>query len=153
MRLYVLNLTIQVSHLIFIKSEVYIFPLGVLFFRGCVSKVSEMFVPFCAVCCRFHIIRNSWVLLRLLLCSPMMGANNRIHHGLSNKHHLRLSLSYLPWNIWGCVYYADLYLMLIVRIHVLYRIIIITSKVWPICNCLGLVYETMVCTLCRSIFL
>ena len=52
-----------------------------------------------------------------------------------------------------CVFSLSIYLMVIVRIHVSYLIIIIISEVWPICHCLGLDHETMVCALCLSIFL
>ena len=43
--------------------------------------------------------------------------------------------------------------MKIVRIRVLYLIIIIKSEVWPICHCLGLGHETMVCAVCLPVFL
>ena len=39
-----------------------------------------------------------------------------------------------------CVFSLPIYLMLIVRLHV-----------WPICHCLGLCYETMICAVCLSI--
>ena len=39
------------------------------------------------------------------------------------------------------------------RIRVLNLIIIIKSEVWPICHCLGLGHETMVCAVCRFIIL
>ena len=39
------------------------------------------------------------------------------------------------------------------RIRVLYFIIIIKSEVWPVCHCLGLGHETVVCAVCRFIFL
>ena len=44
-------------------------------------------------------------------------------------------------------------LMMIVRICVLYLLIIIKLEVWPICHCLRLGHETMVCALCIFIFL
>ena len=44
-----------------------------------------------------------------------------------------------------CVFSLPIALMMIVRIHVLYLIIIIKSEVWPICCYLGLGHETMVC--------
>ena len=43
--------------------------------------------------------------------------------------------------------------LMIVRIHVLNFTIIIKSDVWPICHCLGLVRETIICFACLSIFL
>ena len=43
--------------------------------------------------------------------------------------------------------------MMIVRIHVLYLIIIIKLEVWPLCYCLGLGHETMVCVVWLFIFL
>ena len=49
-----------------------------------------------------------------------------------------------------CVFSLPIYLMMIVRIYVLYLIIVIKSEVWPICHCLGLGHETKVCL---SIFL
>ena len=44
-----------------------------------------------------------------------------------------------------CVFSLPISLIMIVRICVLYLIIIIRSEIWPICHCLGLSYETMVC--------
>ena len=52
-----------------------------------------------------------------------------------------------------CVFSRPIYLMLIVRIHVLYLVIIIKSEVWPNCQCAGLGHETMVCAVCLSLFL
>ena len=49
------------------------------------------------------------------------------------------SLSYRLCNIWGCMYS-------------LYSNIMRKSEVWPICHCLGLDNETMVCAVCVSIF-
>ena len=42
--------------------------------------------------------------------------------------------------------------MMIVRICAL-LVIIIISEVWPTCHCLGLGHETMVCSICLSVFL
>ena len=50
-----------------------------------------------------------------------------------------------------CVSSLPVSLMMIVRICVLYLIIIIKSEVWPICHCLWLGHETMVCTVCHEI--
>ena len=44
-----------------------------------------------------------------------------------------------------CVFSLPIYLMMIVRIRVLYLIIIIKSAVSPLCHCLGLGNETKVC--------
>ena len=44
-------------------------------------------------------------------------------------------------------------LVMILRIGVLYFIIIIKLEVWPICHCLGLGHERMVCAVCLSILL
>ena len=52
-----------------------------------------------------------------------------------------------------CVFSLPMFLMMIVRICVLYLIIIIKLEVWPIWHCLGLGHETTVCTICFSIFL
>ena len=49
-----------------------------------------------------------------------------------------------------CVFSLPTSLMIIVRIRVL--IVIPKSVVWPICHCLGLGHETMVCAVCRFIF-
>ena len=43
--------------------------------------------------------------------------------------------------------------MMIGRIRVLYLSIIIKSEIWPICNCLRLSHEKMVCAICLSISL
>ena len=52
-----------------------------------------------------------------------------------------------------CVFSLPISLMMIVKIPVPNLIIIIKSEVWPICHCLWLGHETMVCALCFSIFL
>ena len=52
-----------------------------------------------------------------------------------------------------CVFSLPIYLMIIMRIRVLYLIVIIKWEVCPICRCLRLGHETMVCPLCLSIFL
>ena len=44
-----------------------------------------------------------------------------------------------------CVFSLQISLMMIARICVLYFITIIKSDTWPICHCLGLGHETMVC--------
>ena len=51
-----------------------------------------------------------------------------------------------------CVFSLPISLMMIMRICVLY-LIIIKSEAWPIYHCLGLGHETMVCTVCISVFL
>ena len=51
-----------------------------------------------------------------------------------------------------CVFSFPISPMMIVRIHVLYLIIIVILKVWPICHCLGLGHKTTVCAACVSIF-
>ena len=51
-----------------------------------------------------------------------------------------------------CVFSLPLSLV-IERIYTLYPFIIIKSEVWTITHCLGLGRETMVCAVCRSVFL
>ena len=51
-----------------------------------------------------------------------------------------------------CVFSFPIYLTMIVRIRVIYLIFTIKSEVWPICHCLGLGHETLVCAVCLSIF-
>ena len=53
--------------------------------------------------------------------------------------------------VWLRVFGLPIYLMIIVRIQVLYLIIIVKSEVWLICLCFGLARETMVCTAWPSI--
>ena len=60
------------------------------------------------------------------------------------------SISYLLCSIWGCVYSAYPFILMVVRMRVLYLIIIIIE---PICHCLGFGHETMVCDVCLSLFL
>ena len=43
--------------------------------------------------------------------------------------------------------------MMIVRIRVLYLNAIIKWEMWPICHCLGLGNETVVCAVCLSMLL
>ena len=50
-----------------------------------------------------------------------------------------------------CVFSLPIYLMMILRICVLYVILIIKSEVWPICHCLRLGHEAMVGAVCLSI--
>ena len=53
-----------------------------------------------------------------------------------------------------CVFSLPIYLMMIVRIRVLYFIIIIIkSEVWSIFHCLWWGHETVVCAVCLFIFL
>ena len=52
-----------------------------------------------------------------------------------------------------CIFSLPISLIMVVRRWVLYRITIIISEVWPICHCLELGHETMVCTVCLFIFL
>ena len=52
-----------------------------------------------------------------------------------------------------CVFSLPISLLMIERIHILCLIIILKSEVWTITHCLGLGHETMVCTVCLSIFL
>ena len=51
-----------------------------------------------------------------------------------------------------CVFSLPLSLVMIVKERVLYLIIIIKSQVWTICHCLGLGHETMICTVCLSLW-
>ena len=86
--------------------------------------------------------------------------NQQFH--VSGKRPIRRSCGY-PWNklnqlffmpyIRLCVFSLPISLMMIVRIHALYLIIIIKSEVWPICHCSGLGNETLVYVVCLSIFL
>ena len=51
-----------------------------------------------------------------------------------------------------CVFSLPISLVMIERIYILCLIIIIKSEVWTIIHCLGLGHETMVCSVCLSIF-
>ena len=51
-----------------------------------------------------------------------------------------------------CVFSLSISFVMIERIYRLCLIIIIKSEVWIINRCLGLGHETMVCTVCLSIF-
>ena len=50
------------------------------------------------------------------------------------------------------VFSLPISLVMIVGIYVLCRIVIIKSEVWPICHCLGLDHETVLCVVCPSTF-
>ena len=52
-----------------------------------------------------------------------------------------------------CVFSLPISLMIIMRIRVLHLIIIIKSEIWPIHHCLCIGNETVVCTVCLTIFL
>ena len=52
-----------------------------------------------------------------------------------------------------CVFSLPISLVMIERIDILCLIIIIKSEVWTITHCLGSGHETIVCTVCLSIFL
>ena len=57
-------------------------------------------------------------------------------------------LNYLSFNVWGFIYSAyPFLLMMVMRICVLYLIIVIKSEVWPICHCLWI---GLVCPVCLS---
>ena len=64
---------------------------------------------------------------------------------------LRLSqvsqFSFMQYIMELCVFILPFYLVMIVRIRVLY-LIIIKSEVWPTCHCIGLGHETMVYAIC-----
>ena len=62
-------------------------------------------------------------------------------------------MSYFIKYMGFCVFSLPIYLMMIVRIHVLYLIIIIKSKIWPICHRLGFVHDIMVFAVYISTFL
>ena len=51
------------------------------------------------------------------------------------------------------VFSLPIYVVMVERIYILCLIIIIKSEVWTITHCLGLGHETMVSTVCLSIFL
>ena len=63
------------------------------------------------------------------------------------------SLSYPLYDIRGCVFSVYPSPLWWLREYILCLIIIIKSEVWTITHCLGLGHETMVCTVCLSIFL
>ena len=52
-----------------------------------------------------------------------------------------------------CIFSLPISLVMIERIYILCLIIIIKSEVWTITHYLGLGHETMVCSVCLSIFL
>ena len=52
-----------------------------------------------------------------------------------------------------CVFSLPISFVMIERKYLLCLIIIIKSEVWTITHCLGLGHDTMVCTVCLSIFL
>ena len=61
--------------------------------------------------------------------------------------------SVIQYTIYGAVCFQFTHsLAVIERIYILCLIIIIKSEVWTITHCLGLGHETMVCTVCFSIF-
>ena len=62
------------------------------------------------------------------------------------------SLCYPLYNIWGCVFAVYPFPQWWLRGYILCLIIIIKSEVWNITHCLGLGHETMMCTVCLSIF-
>ena len=52
-----------------------------------------------------------------------------------------------------CIFSLHIYLVVIVRICIIYLFVIIKSEVWPICRCLQLGHETLVCAVCLLILL
>ena len=64
----------------------------------------------------------------------------------------QLSQLYFMQYMGLCVFSLPISLTMIVRVPVL-DLIIIKSEVWPICHCLGLGHETMICAVYLSIFL
>ena len=69
-----------------------------------------------------------------------------------SKIKLILSLSFMKY-MGLYVFSLSILLVMIVRIHVRYLVIIIISEVWPICHCLWLGYKTKLCAVCLFIFL
>ena len=65
----------------------------------------------------------------------------------------QFSLLFPMQHIELCAFTLPIHLMMIVRIRVLYLTIIIKSEVWPICHCLWLGQETMLCAVSLSIVL
>ena len=67
---------------------------------------------------------------------------------------IRHILSVIHYTIRGAVCFQFIHLPCDwENIYILYLIIIIKSEVWTITHCLGLGHETMVCAVCRSVFL
>ena len=62
------------------------------------------------------------------------------------------SLSYLIYNVWGCVFSVYSFPLWWLIEYILCLFIIIKSEVWIIVNCLGLGHESMVCAVCLSMF-
>ena len=125
-----------------------------------------------------YLSRESWVSCLLLLCSLIMCANNRVQYDAmvifvcctSNYIIFIIMQTYLKVLVHSasgvclrlsifsqlsvmqymepCVFSVHIFLMMIVRIRVLYLITNIKSEMWPICHCIGLGHEAMVCALC-----
>ena len=66
---------------------------------------------------------------------------------------IRHILSVIHYTICGAVCFQFTHFPCDVWIYILCLIIIIKSEVWTITHCLGLGHETMVCTVCLSVFL
>ena len=160
--------------IVIIKSEVSTFPIDVIFFRGCVSEVvvSSYAVGFSHI--YTCISRENCVLRHQLLCGLMMCANNRLHYDrmvvygylhitLPHYHHYADLLEYIELlqcsaDILCLECVSKIRSVLSIILHVIYgavctqlnhaipvlHLIVIKSKVWPICRCLGLGHETMV---------
>ena len=98
---------------------------------------------------------NNWVhyglIVVFLFCLHITLLHYHHYADVCIKYEAR-SYNYLSCDrLWLCVFSLPMSLMVIVKIHVLY-LIILKSEVWPICHFLGFGHETMVCVVCLSIF-
>ena len=89
---------------------------------------------------------DDYIRLFVHYATSLLSLCRRIWRYWTSKIFVRYTVSAYPFSL-------PISLMMIVRIRVLYLITIIKSEVWPICHCLGMGRETMVCPICLAIFL
>ena len=157
--------------IIIIKSEVSIFPIVFIFFRGCVS---EMFVTSNSVTYCIYLLEN-WEFVFNSIVQFVMSANSRMRFGLhiificlyitsSHYHHCanfiwrhwtyKMPVRYNLWSVWVRLsIFSQLSIMQYVGLCVFSLPIsfVMIDRIYILC--LGLGHETMVCAVCLSIFL
>ena len=173
---------ISIAHvIIIIKLEVSTFPIVIIFFRGCVPEmfVTSYSVTYCiyvpgksGICLVYDECKYSdmfWLADRTHLFVQYTISLSSLCKLIWRHWTYKMPVRYILLSVWvrlsifsplSIIQYVGLYVfslpisvVMIERIYILCLIIIIKSVVWTITHCLGLGHETMVSTICLSIFL
>ena len=137
----------------FRENREFVFIIFVQFMMSANSRIrfglSIVFIYLCATPSHYHQCENLSDNIELIKCLSNIFCRVCEY----DKAH---SLSYPLYNTWGWGYVffsLPISILMIKRIYILRVFIIINSEVWTITYCLVLGHETMVCTVCLSVFL